>query len=184
MLELIDKALAYAAEKHRDQTRKNVSQTPYIYHSAMTGFYLLARGEVDEQLVAAAILHDTVEDTEATIEEIEELFGVEVSEMVAHCSEDKSLSWEERKQGQIEAIPGLDRRTALVKLADKLQNISCTVRDIEAGRDPFAKSNRGLEKQRWYFESLVTAFTNRTDMAEEPMFLEFRDKVKQVFADA
>ena len=195
MLELIDKALRYAANQHDGQTRKDSQHTPYVYHPAMTGFYLQHYG-MDEELVAAAILHDTVEDTEATLEEIHELFGEHVHYLVKCSTEDKTKSWEERKEAQHNGIRrspceavGFPTKETLcvsesalfVKLADKLHNISCTLEEIQAGTHSFDRMNRGRDKQEWYYRGLVDAFETRPEIAQHPMFTEFKEKVSTVF---
>jgi len=180
MLDFIDKALAYAARKHSNQTRKDTQQTPYIYHPAMCGMYLLYN-KYPDNLVVAAILHDTVEDTDATLQEIEQLFGKTVRDLVEYQTEDKSQSWEDRKQTQINGILNYPIEAVYVKLADKLQNISCTYKDMQAGEKPFANMNRGYDKQKWYFVGLLTSFSTRSELLDEPMFFEFEKIVNAIF---
>lgn len=117
-------ALSFAAEKHRHQRRKDSAKTPYINHPIMVANILLNEAEVDDEAVLiAALLHDTVEDTETRFEEIERRFGRQVRDIVTEVTDDKSLPSEERKQRQIDHAPSLSDRARLVKLADKTANL-------------------------------------------------------------
>ena len=116
-------ALAFAAYKHRNQRRKDTAQTPYINHPiAVADILLNEAGITDESILIAALLHDTVEDTETSFEEIEDRFGQMVRDIVAEVTDDKSLPKAERKQAQIDHAAGLSDRAKLLKLADKTAN--------------------------------------------------------------
>ncbi len=118
------KALQFASIKHRDQRRKDVEASPYINHPIEVAELLARVGQLTDLVVLqSAILHDTVEDTLTTPEEIEELFGAEVRGVVEEVTDDKSLPKAARKQLQIEHGPHLSRRAQLVKLADKISNV-------------------------------------------------------------
>ncbi len=124
---VILKALRFSAEKHSDQRRKDSRSSPYINHPIQVTETLWSVGGVrDESLLAAAILHDTIEDTNATPAEIEHEFGVDVLGLVLEVTDDKSLPKEIRKQLQIETAPNKSPRAKMLKLADKL----CNVHDI------------------------------------------------------
>ncbi len=121
------KALAYAAEKHSTQRRKDSDASPYINHPIQVAEVLATAGRVDDlAILVAAILHDTVEDTEATTEELEDLFGSEVAGLVAEITDDKSLPKTERKRLQVEHAPHLSNKAKQIKIADK----ACNVREI------------------------------------------------------
>jgi guanosine-3',5'-bis(diphosphate) 3'-pyrophosphohydrolase len=141
---LID-ALAFAAHKHRNQRRKDVEASPYINHPiALARVLAVEAGVKDEKTLIAAILHDTVEDTETTPEELRLRFGKAIASAVAEVTDDKKLVKQRRKELQIEHAPHLSKRAKLVKLADK----TCNLRDV-------AKSPpRGwpLRRQRAYFD--------------------------------
>ncbi|NDP43451.1 MAG: bifunctional (p)ppGpp synthetase/guanosine-3',5'-bis(diphosphate) 3'-pyrophosphohydrolase [Aromatoleum sp.] len=141
---LID-ALAFAAHKHRNQRRKDVEASPYINHPiALARVLAVEAGVKDEKTLIAAILHDTVEDTETTPEELRLRFGKTIASVVAEVTDDKKLVKHRRKELQIEHAPHLSKRAKLVKLADK----TCNLRDV-------AKSPpRGwpLRRQRAYFD--------------------------------
>lgn len=116
------KAVWFASEKHRDQRRKG-DDSPYINHPVGVAWILQHEAGVnDVATLQAALLHDTVEDTDTTFEELEEHFGAEVTGIVREVTDDKSLTKEQRKVGQIEHAGSASDKAKLVKLADKLYN--------------------------------------------------------------
>lgn len=120
------KATEFAADKHRHQVRKDAEATPYIIHPIRLANHLMTVGHVrDPDIIIGALLHDTVEDTETTFEEIEQRFGARVAGFVREVSDDKSLSKETRKQLQIEHAHEKSAGAAQIKLADKLDNLTC-----------------------------------------------------------
>ena len=122
---LILKALDFAARKHKDQRRKGCDAVPYINHPIDLVTLLWQKGGVrDEVVIAAALLHDTVEDTDTSFEELQRDFGPEICEVVAEVTDDKRLPKAERKQQQIDHAPHLTPRARLVKLADKIANLT------------------------------------------------------------
>lgn len=121
---LIFKALRFAAEKHRDQRRKDAKASPYINHPIEVVETLWTVGEVrDVMLLLAAILHDTIEDTATRPDEIQAEFGEEVLALVLEVTDDKSLPKQVRKQLQVETAPHKTRAAKLLKLADKICNV-------------------------------------------------------------
>jgi GTP diphosphokinase / guanosine-3',5'-bis(diphosphate) 3'-diphosphatase len=142
---LLFKALTFAAHKHRLQTRKGKEPIPYINHPIAVANLLVNVGKVtDTATILAAILHDTVEDTPTTLQELKKQFGPAVSKLVAEVSDDKNLPSEQRKRLQIEHASTLSRRARLIKLADK----TCNLRDV-VGDPPKGWS---LERKREYFD--------------------------------
>lgn len=118
----------FATVKHKSQRRLDPEKTPYINHPIGVAKILTAEGNVtDMNVLMAAILHDTVEDTETTFEEIEELFGPKIKGIVAEVTDDKTLPKAERKRLQIVHAKDSSHDAKLVKLADKLYNL----RDLE-----------------------------------------------------
>lgn len=106
-------ALHFAAEKHRDQRRKGQCASPYINHPIEVAELLVRVGQVgDVALLQAALLHDTVEDTQTTFQELEERFGTGVRTLVEEVTDDKSLPKEERKRRQVERAPTCRREPA------------------------------------------------------------------------
>lgn len=141
---LID-ALAFAALKHRDQRRKDPEASPYINHPiALSRVLSVEAGLHDARLLAAAVLHDTLEDTQTTFEELRERFGKAVATVVREVTDDKTLPKADRKRLQIEHAMHLSRRARLVKLADKI----CNVRDIASNPPP----TWPLQRRREYFD--------------------------------
>ena len=121
------KAVAFAAEKHKNQRRKDASASPYINHPISLANVLANEGGIaNEDVLMAAILHDTIEDTETSESELRDEFGSSVAEIVLEVTDDKSLSKAERKLKQIEHAPHVSMDAKLVKLADKI----CNLRDI------------------------------------------------------
>ena len=124
---LILAALDFAARQHRQQRRKDAAATPYINHPIALANLLANPGGVDDPLVlVGALLHDTVEDTETSLADLEARFGPEVAALVSEVTDDKSLPKAERKQRQIDHAAHLSERARLVKLADKI----CNLRDL------------------------------------------------------
>ena len=118
-------ALHFAAHKHRLQRRKDPGEPAYINHPIQVAEVISRVGGVsDLATLQAAILHDTVEDTETTFDDLEELFGREVADLVMEVSDDKGLPKEERKQLQIEHAPELSPKAKHIKIADKISNIT------------------------------------------------------------
>ena len=117
-------AISFAAHKHRDQRRKDNAASPYINHPIALAHLLASTGGVDDIVVLqGAILHDTVEDTETTYEELVERFGRAVADVVAEVTDDKALPKVRRKELQVEHAPHKSREAALVKLVDKTCNL-------------------------------------------------------------
>ena len=117
-------AASFAARKHISQKRKGNDAAPYINHPLEVANLLANVGKVEDyDILIAAILHDTVEDTETTEGEIEKLFGENVAKMVSEVTDDKSLPKAERKQKQIEHAPHLSDGAKHIKLGDKISNI-------------------------------------------------------------
>jgi len=117
-------ALHFAADKHRDQRRKSREACPYINHPIEVAEILSRVGGVtDLATLQAAILHDTIEDTQTTAEELEARFGAEVRRLVEEVSDDQSLPKAERKRLQIEHAPDLSPKAKLIKIADKISNV-------------------------------------------------------------
>src|SRR5690349_3135249 len=123
-LALLLKALAFAAHKHRDQRRKDADASPYINHPISLADVLVNEAGVsDVEVICAALLHDTVEDTATTHEELVDAFGARVARIVAEVTDDKQLPKAERKRLQVVRAPHISREAKLVKLADKIANL-------------------------------------------------------------
>jgi (p)ppGpp synthase/HD superfamily hydrolase len=138
-------ALHFAADKHRDQRRKGEEASPYINHLIEVAELLVREGHVaDPVTLQAAILHDTLEDTQTTVAELDRMFGPEVRYLVAEVTDDKQLPKAERKRLQIEHAPALSPRAKLIKLADKISNVRSIIQTPPA--------NWSLERKREYLD--------------------------------
>lgn len=143
---MILRATEYSTHKHRKQRRKNAEADPYIIHPVRVAALLCKHvPNVHYSVIVAALLHDTVEDTDATFEEIEKLFGAEVVAIVRQVTDDKSLPYQERKRRQIVQAPYISAPAKLVKLADKLDNLCELLRVTPVGWSP----ERVREYFRW-----------------------------------
>ena len=143
-LNLLIKAMSFAAHKHKDQRRKDKEASPYINHPIGLAEVLVNVGNVtDINTVCAALLHDTVEDTETTTEELTENFGAEISDIVMEVTDDQTLSKEERKQAQIDHAMHLSKQARAVKLADKI----CNLGDVSSSPPDWP-----LERRQQYFD--------------------------------
>lgn len=142
---LVADALSFAAHKHRDQRRKDREASPYINHPiALLRVLALEAGVQDPLLLCAALLHDTVEDTQTTPDELAERFGPVIRDLVMEVTDDKSLPKAERKALQIRHAAGASERARLLKLADKI----CNLRDM-ADSPPH---DWDLQRRREYFD--------------------------------
>ncbi len=121
---MILEAAAFAAERHAGQVRKGADAAPYVNHVLDVARRLAAAAPEDTTLLVAALLHDTVEDTETTSDDIARRFGPEIAGLVAEVTDDKSLPKAERKRLQVEHMPTASRRAQLIKLADKASNLT------------------------------------------------------------
>lgn len=144
--DLVLRALAFAARKHRDQRRKGSDHAPYVNHLIDVLDLLWRVGGIrDAEVLAAALLHDTVEDTATTPQELEQLFGPKVRALVAEVTDDKSLPQEVRKRRQVEHAGSLSVGARLIKLGDKISN----VRDLAAHPPVFWSGARRRAYRAW-----------------------------------
>ena len=128
------KATWFAAEKHSEQRRKNTAATPYINHPIEVAEHLQRVGGVsDESILIAALLHDTIEDTDTTESEIRDAFGETVLKLVLECTDDKRLEKAERKRLQIVNAPKKSPGAKQIKLADKTCNLLSILADPPSG---------------------------------------------------
>jgi (p)ppGpp synthase/HD superfamily hydrolase len=177
-------AIEFAARAHRHQHRKGTG-VPYIIHPLGVA-HILIDHDLPEDLVIAGILHDTVEDTDVTLDQIAERFGGRVAKLVAGASEpDKSDSWENRKRDTIEYLRTAPEDVALVACADKLDNIRSIRRDYaRLGDRVWDHFKRKREQQCWYFRNLAEVFRSRADGERgRKLFHEFVDEVEAFFID-
>jgi guanosine-3',5'-bis(diphosphate) 3'-pyrophosphohydrolase len=169
-------AANFAAKKHKNQKRKGADGEPYINHPLEVANLLANVGKVEDyDVLIAALLHDTVEDTETTAEKIAELFGEKVGGLVMEVTDDKSLPKAERKQLQIEHAPHLSHGAKLIKLGDKINNITDIMHN--------PPQDWSLERKREYVEwgENVVAGLRGANENLEKHFDEIAEKARQKF---
>ncbi len=162
-----ERAIRAALAAHAGQTRKGDADAPYAVHPLHVAL-LVARLGLPPRVVQAALLHDVVEDCAGwSVARVEHEFGADVARIVAELSEDKSKSWEERKQAQIEHVPHLSADALSVKAADKLHNLRTLADDLRAAKDPdrlWGKFRGGRERTLSVSRALVDALALRCDV--------------------
>jgi hypothetical protein len=143
---------------------------------------ILAQNGCPVEVIAAGILHDVIEDTPITVDDLRLQFGKKVASIVEKCSEpDKSLSWRERKQHTIDFLAKASMEVKFVACADKLDNITSIALDYdELGEDFWQRFNAGKEEQSWYYHGLVKSLS-KGKFAKTDLFRYFEEKVDDVF---
>ncbi len=176
---MVNKALEFSAKAHLAQKRKG-TDILYITHPFAVGM-ILANAGCPEEVVVAGILHDTVEDTNVTLEQIEGAFGEEVAAIVAGCSEPyKELSWEERKQHTLDELKSASLAIQSVACADKLHNISSMIDEHrQIGDELWMRFKRGKAQQSWYYHGLLDSLLGR--FCYEPLYRELKHAVESLF---
>lgn len=157
---LVERALRLAGRQHRTQLRKS-SDVPYFTHLAGTAFILLRAGWNDERLIAAALLHDVIEDTPCELADLEAEFPAEVVEWVAFSTERKrnadgsKRSWEDRKREHLEVMRDAPREARALTLADKLHNLGTMVFDLELDGELWSRFGASPERLLWYYAEMI-----------------------------
>ena len=178
--EMLARAIAFAAEKHKEQTRKGTS-VPYIVHP-MEAAAIAATMSDDACVIAAAVLHDVLEDCEGvTQDDIENAFGAHVADLVSAetCSASEDASWKERKQATLDQLVIADEEQLIVALSDKLSNIRAMKRDHDAiGNKLFDRFSVTEKKMHaWYYRSLNSVFAPISRFAAYTEFTKLVDSV-------
>jgi len=160
---MIEEAVAFARRAHAGAVRKGTN-IPYITHPMETAVIISLMTE-DEDLVVAALLHDVIEDTDVTPEELEERFGRRVTELVLEETEDKSGSWFERKSATVEHLKH-------ATLENKMSNLRSTARDyMMVGEDIWQRFNeKDKSKHKWYYGSIMRELE---ELLEYPAYQEY-----------
>jgi len=178
----IDLAVEVAARAHRHQLRKG-TDIPYIVHPIGVGLILIRAG-CPEEVVAAGILHDILEDTPVTYEYLRDNFNERIADLVTACSEpDRSLSWEERKQHTLEFIKTAPLEVRTIVCADKLHNLRSIAADYrKIGEELWKRFKRGRPEQEWYYrsvaETLCDGFENNAPL---PLFRQLKQEADVFF---
>jgi len=177
------KALEFAIDAHFNQVRKSEVDKPMIIHPINVGNILKEYG-FDSNVIAASYLHDIVEDTKYTKEDILNIFGSDITSLVIGNTEpDKSLSWEERKQHTIDRIKNFDLRHKAVVCADKISNLEDLRILFEKKQNyDFSAFKKGFEKQKWYYESVYESLIQNED-ENHPMFRRLKEIIDYIFND-
>ena len=184
-MELVSEAIAFAVKAH-DGMRRKKSDAPYILHP-MEAAVIVGTMTDDQNLIAAAALHDVVEDADITIEEIEERFGRRVRELVQSETEDKradlppALTWRIRKEESLAVLKNTDDIAVLIVwLGDKLANMRAIYRDFKVeGEAMWQRFNqKDASEQAWYYRSIVK-LTKR--LSNTSAWLEYKTLTELVF---
>jgi (p)ppGpp synthase/HD superfamily hydrolase len=177
----LERALRWAAYCHREQTRKG-SRVPYVHH-VMSVALILDRLGFEEDVVIAGLLHDAVEDTEATLDRVRAQFGDSVAMLVDYCSEIKSDSqgnkrpWIDRKRDHLEALATAPASARAVVLADKLHNLLSIECDLREGRPVWSIFNATRADVLWYYRTTLDRIG-----AGEPRLERLAAKCREVLA--
>lgn len=175
---MVEKAAAFAARSHEGAYRKG-TKIPYIVHPLETAVIVSVMAS-DEELICAALLHDVVEDTGVTEEELRREFGVRVTELVMEETEDKTKSWKERKSATIHHLEHASMECKILVLADKLSNLRSTARDyFLMGDEIWERFNeKNKSEHAWYYKGIAKRLVG---LEQYPAYQEYTALCKLVF---
>lgn len=177
-LSLIERALRIAALAHKDQVRKE-GNTPYIVHPVMVALDLKTRGFSDE-IVAAALVHDVLEDTDFSEEQLESELGSSVMEIVRAVTNDDSLSWEQKKLHYIETVRSGSEGAKAVATADKVHNAkSLLAAHKQQGEALWSHFKAGKEMKIWFEKAMLEMLK---ETWENPLVSEYESLVEEMAA--
>lgn len=179
IVNIIENAFKFALNKHEGQYRKG-TMIPYITHPFAVSMILKHHG-YDDEVVAAGLLHDVLEDTDTSEKELLKLFGENILTLVKSASEaDRSLTWEKRKRQTIEELPFKTTNEVAVIVADKLHNIHSIKADVDLlGEAVWDRFNRGKDEQFWYYTNIVKALSNVSDQV--PLVIKLDSEINNLF---
>ncbi len=173
---IIEKATRIAVEAHKNQTRK-ADDSPYIIHPFMVALKL-QKYNFEDEIIAAALTHDVLEDTDYPVEKFREELGDEVYKIVKAVTNDGSLDWEEKKKQYVETVRNGSEGAKAVSVADKIHNLECLlIAYKEQGQEVWKKFNRGKDKKVW-FETEVLKMLKET--WQHPLIEEY-EKLLEIF---
>jgi len=182
---LIDSALIFAARAHRNQLRKG-TDIPYLVHPVGVMLLLAQAGETDPEILAAAPLHDTLEDAGVSVVTLAQQFGARVAGIVEGCSEPDhdGAAWEDRKRHTVAYLRTAPRDIQLVAAADKLHNLRAMLADYAAqGSALWARFNRGPAAIEWYYRAVADSLSQGA-LRDHPVVVQLRAAVTQLFGPA
>ncbi len=184
MGEVFNKAIEFATKVHNGQFRKGTN-IPYILHP-FEAAAIVGTMTTDDEIIAGAVLHDVVEDTETTVEQIRELFGDRVAELVSSESENKrenlsaESTWKIRKQETLEHLKDASVEVKMITLGDKLSNIRAINRDYNSiGDELWQRFNQKDKKEHyWYYQSVAECLF---ELSKYPVYKEYCELIKKTF---
>lgn len=173
-------AIEFAAQAHRGQNRKGTS-IPYLVHP-MGAVEILVRLGCSEPLIVAGALHDVVEDTDISLETIEERFGKDVADLVYTVTEpNRDDSWEDRKQHTIDYLKSAPKESVFLKFADYLDNLRAMQEDKRhLGDGLWAKFERGKDKHGWYAAELLKVFEQQFHDSDDKVLLSYLQEARRI----
>ena len=188
MNEILQKAMEFAAVKHAGQIRKGTANFPYFTH-VMETMEIVCRITKDENLRAAAVLHDTLEDTDTTKEELTHVFGEEITKLVAAESEDKrkgkpeKATWRERKEETVRHLENAGTDIKTIALGDKLSNVRAMWRDYQVIEEELWQrfNNPNPKDHGWYYCSIANAIHKDETLRTTPAFKEYTGLCTELF---
>ena len=177
ILDKLEKAIVYATQKHKHQFRKG-TKIPYIVHPIEV-MQILRENDADEDTIIAGLLHDTIEDTDTTYQDIKNEFGDEIAEIVNDESEDKSKPYKIRKGEHMARLKQSPIKSKMVTCADKLSNIKSTFLDLKYyGEHTWDKFNGTKDDLDWYYHLVLDALKEIDGMQ---MYKQLEYYVNEVF---
>ena len=179
-IDLVDYAIYFSTKAHNGQKRKSEPDVDMIFHPFTVGM-ILQRAGANTNAVIAGILHDIVEDTKYSLEDVSKEFGEEIANIVFEVSENKSLNWKERKIDAINKIKTASLEGKLVECADKINNLETLYALYkEEGEEVWNSFNQHKEEQEWYYTNMYNAVLENTQ-EENPLFNRYKEILNKVF---
>lgn len=185
-MKFLDKVIEFATKAHEGQKRK-LQALDYIAHPFSVAM-ILSQSGCSEEIIAGGLLHDTLEDTNVTAEDIQKAFGDNVLKIVLGATElpQSTHNWEERKKASIEKTKTVSEGSKWVILADKIQNLrSLLVQYENQGEEVWNGFKRGKDKQEWYYRSILNSIVENSENIKNPKFkeliLEYEDLLNKIF---
>ena len=184
MANILDRAIIFATKAHEGQFRKG-TQIPYILHP-MEAAAIVGTMTTDEEIIAGAVLHDVVEDTDTTVEDIINLFGARVGGLVASESENKQeylpaeSTWKVRKQETLDHLKTAPIEVKMIALGDKLSNIRSIYRDYQKiGDELWQRFNqKDRNEHYWYYSSIAECVQ---ELREHQAYQEYKELITKAF---
>ena len=181
---VLDKAIVFATEVHKGQFRKG-TEIPYILHP-MEAAAIVGTMTTDNEIIAGAVLHDVVEDTDTTVQQVQEFFGARVAKLVTAESEDKrehlsaESTWKIRKQETLDHLKTAPIDVKMITLGDKLSNIRAINRDYNTIGDALWQRFNQKDKNEhyWYYQSIADCLK---ELNEYPAYKEYCELVENIF---